>query len=45
MLLLYAWVAAPYLVQTAIDRLSVILNEPAVLGVLRRVALEVGGCG
>jgi hypothetical protein len=44
MLLLYAW-AAPYFVQVAIDRLSAILNHPPILGVLRRVALQICGCG
>lgn len=41
MLFLYAWVAAPYVVQIAIDRLSSALNEPAILDVLRRAAVQV----
>ena len=43
MLLLYAWAAAPYIVQVAIDRLSIALNEPPILGVLRRAAAQVCG--
>lgn len=45
MLFLYAWAAAPYLVQSAIDRLAIALNEPPILGVLRRAAVQVCGCG
>lgn len=45
MLFLYAWAAAPYFVQAAIDRLSQALNEPPILGVLRRAAVQVCGCG
>ena len=45
MLFLQAWAVAPYVVQIAIDRLSLALNEPPILGVLRRAALQVCGCG
>lgn len=45
MLFLYAWAAAPYVVQSAIDGLSVVLNKPPILDVLRRAALQVCGCG
>jgi len=45
MLFLYAWAAAPYVVQATIDRLSVALNQPPILGALRKAALQVCGCG
>jgi hypothetical protein len=45
MLLLQAWAVAPYVAQVAIDRLSLILNEPPILGVLRRAIVQVCGCG
>jgi hypothetical protein len=45
MLLLQALAAAPYVVQVAIDRLSLVLNEPPVLAVVRRALLQVCGCG
>ena len=44
MLLLYTWAAAPYVAQVAIDRLSLILNEP-ILAILRRAVVQVCGCG
>jgi hypothetical protein len=43
MLLLYAWAAAPYFMQVAMDRLSIALNDPPILGVLRRAAVQVYG--
>lgn len=43
MLLLYAWAAAPYIVQIAMDRLSIALNDPPILGALRRAAVQVCG--
>jgi len=45
MLLLHAWAVAPYVAQVAIDRLSLILNEPPILGILRRAVAQVCGSG
>ena len=45
MFLLYLWTTAPYAAQRAIDGLSAVLGEPHVLHVLRRVAIQLCGCG
>ena len=45
MLFLQAWAVAPYVVQIVLDRLSLILNEPPGLGIVRRAALQLCGCG